>query len=241
MGGGGGVPPSSPDRGTSIQSWQLARMGVPPIRKDGVPPIERAPFGKDGVPSGPRWYPQAWDWDLPGVPPPFCERTDTCENITSCRTTYAGGNGISLAFIWQSIQNDTFASSWTITESRSLLNDICTCHDIWASHLVAVYLVYQQRQSSLGELHFIWLLDDNWLTGQGHRLTSVLCTGSKPPHVHMFLHLLLTAVSGGCGGGGGVNPTYYLAKCFLQTAWKWKTLDLGEGSYPFQFIIKLHS
>ena len=39
-------------------------------------------------------------------------------------------NDISLAFIWQSIQNDTLVSSWTITESRSLLNDSCTCYDM---------------------------------------------------------------------------------------------------------------
>ena len=44
---------------------------------DGVPP--RKDMGPDGD----------------GVPPP-CEQTDTCENITSRRTTYAVGRNYSL-------------------------------------------------------------------------------------------------------------------------------------------------
>ena len=110
MGGGRGIPPSSPDRGGGVScsgkwgtpSW----LGVPPIGWMGVPPIS-----KMGVPLPPCWMnggtllhwpdgviPPPGNWLDGGTSPHLDGGTSRprnglqSENITSRRTTYAGGN-----------------------------------------------------------------------------------------------------------------------------------------------------
>ena len=46
-------------------------------------------------------------WDGDGVTPPKVEQTDTCENITSRRSTYAGGNIIYLCRSFPGTENNT--------------------------------------------------------------------------------------------------------------------------------------
>ena len=86
-----GFLPSRPGMGYPPISW----MGYPHLTWDGVPSPKSRRMG----------YPQSAGWGTPpsssgmgtphqldGVPPPKVEQTHTCENITSHRTTYAGGN-----------------------------------------------------------------------------------------------------------------------------------------------------
>ena len=95
-----GGTPSSPGRG-GVHHPVMAR-GVPhPVLTGGYPPIQTC----DGVsPQSAGWgtpHPDlGWGTPLPcqldGItPPPLkVEQTHTCENITSRRTTYAGGNNV---------------------------------------------------------------------------------------------------------------------------------------------------
>ena len=82
-------------RGIPTAAYQVLLGGVPPI---GVPPEEGYP-SSGYPPPGPGWGTLPW-LDLAGVPPPpevWKDRqmdgwTDTCQNITFPRTTYAVGN-----------------------------------------------------------------------------------------------------------------------------------------------------
>ena len=108
----GGYPNQLMGRGYSIQSWtggtpfSPGQGGYPTQSWTGGYPSVTSPIKKDEVSS--MGYPSVQTWDgvppwsrrmghpphqLDGVPPPSkVEQTDTCENITSSRTTYAGGN-----------------------------------------------------------------------------------------------------------------------------------------------------
>ena len=87
---GQGVPPSRPGMGY-LPTPSRPGMGYPLSARWGTP----HPYLVWGTPSQEGWgtpLPVSWM----GYPPPLpkVEQTHTCENITSRRTTYAGGNNI---------------------------------------------------------------------------------------------------------------------------------------------------
>ena len=97
----GGTSSSPGQGGTPIQTWD----GVPPCPDLGYPSCPDLGWGtpqsrRMGYP--PRLgigYP--FPHQLDGVPPLKVEQTHTCENITSRRTTYAGGKNSSENHHWQ--------------------------------------------------------------------------------------------------------------------------------------------
>ena len=91
--GGGGVHPSSPNRGEGVGGHPGPDRGCTPIQVPmGVYPH---PVLGRVTPIG-SWLevppPHIWDWKgYPRKGPGTSGQTDSCENITSRRTTYAGG------------------------------------------------------------------------------------------------------------------------------------------------------
>ena len=103
-GGGGsswGTP--CPDLAGGTHPWP---GGYP---HQGIPPHPDL----TGVPPGKVMGPVEVLWDGDGVSPPP-EQTHACENITSCRTTYAGGNDLA----------QLFGETTLLVESKILLNEI---------------------------------------------------------------------------------------------------------------------
>ena len=96
-----GVPPTFTWDGVPPISW----MGYPShLDWDGVPHLDLGwehppPRPGMGYPPSAGWGTPTWTGDR-GTPPvvvwmghpPKCEQTDTCENSTFPRTSYAGGN-----------------------------------------------------------------------------------------------------------------------------------------------------